>query len=313
MNQPPHNAVVLGGAGGWLRAEVLPDAGMTLRSLRLGDIEAICQSRAAQFASCRKGYGPLIGPHFNQRAQLPAAALAHMARWPQTDALARMGFGDPWQHGVARYAPWEYTASPDSIRAKLSGDQEMHGLPLSAVQGGDFELRLELQLDGQTLRVHYTAEADFPPVIGLHYYYALPGDHGRVRAPVTGMMRAGRQSAPIPPEWLDASGRRLNLPLDRNLDNVFPLRPGPIELETPAHTVKIMPESGVESFIVFHPGLDGWVCVEPLSSANLPQPSGNRAEMSLTIMITTQAPGRRGRAPDGFCASQSPQQKAYHA
>ncbi len=285
MHQHPHNAVVLAEAGGFLRAEVLPDAGMTLRSLRLGDIEAICQSRAAQFASCRKGYGPLIGPHFNQRAQLPAAALANMARWPQTDALTQMGIRDPWQHGVARYAPWEYSSSPGSIRAQLAGNQEMHGRPLSAVQGGDFELRLELQLAGNALRVHYTAEADFPPVIGLHYYYALPGDQGRVQAPVTGMMHEGRQAGPIPPEWLDAVGRRLNLPLDRKLDNVFPLRPGPIELATPTHTLKIIPESGVESFIVFHPGLDGWVCVEPLSTATLSQPAGNRAEMALTIML----------------------------
>ncbi len=266
-------------------AEVMPDAGMTLRSLRMGDIESICQSRASQFTSCRKGYGPLIGPHFNQRAQLPAAALANMARWPQTDALARMGFRDPWQHGVARYAPWEYAASSDSIRAKLTGDQEMHGLPLSAVQGGNFELHLAMQLAGNALRVHYTAQADFPPVIGLHYYYALPGDQGRVRAPVTGVMHAGGQSVPIPPECLDASGRSLDLPLDRKLDNVFQLRPGPIELITTTHTVTTMPESGAESLVIFHPGFDGWVCVEPLSSANLSQPAGNRAEMSLTIML----------------------------
>ncbi len=268
-----------------LRAEVLPGEGMTLRSLRLGDIEAICQSRAGQFASCRKGFGPLIGPHFNQRKHLPAAALANMARWPQTAPLAQTGVRDPWQHGAARYAPWEYTSSPNSISALLTGKREMFGQPLSAIQGGDFELRLAMRIDGNALRIHYTAEADFPPVIGLHYYYDLPGDQGRVRAPVKDAMHVGRSPASIPPDWLDASGRSLDLSLERKLDNVFPLRPGPIELATPTHVVKTMPESGVKSLVVFRPGFDGWVCVEPLSAANLSQPTGRRAEMSLTIML----------------------------
>ncbi|MGI6086346.1 MAG: hypothetical protein ACOYCD_00145 [Kiritimatiellia bacterium] len=285
MNQTSHNAVVLADAGGMLRAEALPEAGMTLRSLRMRNVESICQSRAAQFAACRKGYGPLIGPHFNQRKQLSEAILANMSRWPQTDVLAKMGVRDPLQHGIARYAPWKYTASSNNIRAKLSSDTEMFGMPLSAAQGCNFELNLEMRLAGNAFHLHYTAEADFPPVIGLHYYYALPNDQGRVRAPVTGVMQAAGQTSPIPPEWMDNAGQHLNLSLDRNLDHIFPLQPGPIELETLTHTLKITPESGVKSCIVFHPGPDGWVCIEPLSSTDPWKPVGNRAEMSLTIMI----------------------------
>ncbi len=279
------NPVILSDDSGMLQAVVLPGEGMTLSSLQLDGIEAICQDRAREYQACRKGFGPLIGPHFNQRVQLPAAALENPGRWPQAAALAQLGIRDIWQHGVARYVPWDYTVMPDGIRASLTGRRRLAGILLRDIQGGDFELRLEMRIDGASLRIHYTAEADFPPVIGLHYYYELPDDRGRVRAPVTGWMQPHQPAVAIPAAWMDAAGRRLELELDRELDHVFPLRPGPIELETSTHRVWTIPEMGVQSLVVFHPGPNGWVCVEPLSAANPRQPSGTRAEMALTIRL----------------------------
>ncbi|MFN2352378.1 MAG: hypothetical protein ABR497_10575 [Kiritimatiellia bacterium] len=257
------------GPSGTMRAELLPEAGMTLRSLRLNDREVICQSRVALFASCRKGYGPLIGPHFSQRGELPPAVSRHQHLWPQAAALQQMGVKDTWQHGAARYVPWRAHQKGNMVQAQLSGGQRLQGVPLSAVEGGDFEMRLSFELTGSALRLVYEADAEFPPVLGLHYYYDLPPQ---------------KQPQPIPAAWLDDPSR-LRLDLDQDLDHLFPLRPGPIELKTAAHRLWTIPEKGVESLVVFHPAGESWVCVEPLSAANPAQLSDRNVKLIITLMI----------------------------
>lgn len=278
------NAIVLSNPDKSLQATILPHSGMTLRSLLFGETEIITQKRAAEYAACRKGFGPLIGPHFSQRKQIPATALAaNETLWPQAAALREAGIKDIWQHGTARYVPWNYEATTNTVRARLTGNDCFAGQPLREIEGGDFELNLTMTLEDSSLSIHYTSQASFPTLIGLHYYYALPGGQGLVQAPVKSKMMYQQKNIPVPAAWLKDS--RLRLTLDQELDHVFTPAEGSIELTTRAYRLSTIPETGVKSFIVFHPQNEEWACVEPLSASDITAPIETEAEIKLRLKL----------------------------
>jgi len=274
-----------------LQAIILPEQGMTLKSFRSDNVEVISQNRADSFAKCGKGYGPIIGPHFNEYRNIPALVIEHAELWPQTPALRELGVRDLWQHGVGRYVPWQYEAGSHSISAVLRGSDTFNGFFLRDIQGGDFEMRLRFDLLEDSLQISMEAAADFPPCIGLHYYYALPLSHGRVRAPIRGNAFEHDRKVNIPASWIDPAQSNLDVDLNQPLDHLFPLRSGRIELATRDYRLWTIPEQGVESLVIFHPESADFVCVEPLAPELPFRRSAKEQKFSVRLCIEATRKG----------------------
>ena len=129
------------------------------------------------------------------------------------------------------------------------------------------------------------AAADFPPTIGLHYYYAFPPSCGRVRAPVTGFAYDQKQKVNIPKGWLDNTGRELDMDINQPLDHLFPLGSGRIELVTRDFLLWTIPEYGIESLIVFHPENADFVCIEPITPKLPFQARAKKQRFQLRLII----------------------------
>lgn len=163
-------------SGAELTASFLPEQGMNLISYRKGNCEVIEQSTKNLFEERYAGLGALIGPHFYWRSDDLISKVPNESLFPHIARVKAKGAKDPFSHGIARYAPWEYLSTPSSISAHISGKSEWNGTPLSVLEGTDFKMAYEAVLTPHGLEIGMHVECDRPSVVGLHYYYALPGE-----------------------------------------------------------------------------------------------------------------------------------------
>jgi len=167
-----------------MRAVVSPAFGMSLIDFAVDGEALLYATRTETFHACRKGRGPLILPHFNQRKEFPdvdTEAFPHVAH------LRRLGIRDPFQHGVGWYAPWRYQAADSSITGSLEGQDLFGGYRISAITGFDFAARVSYRLADGCLRLELELTGDAPVEAGIHYYYDLKDRHSAtVQMPLEG-------------------------------------------------------------------------------------------------------------------------------
>jgi len=256
-----------------LEVSYLPEKGMNMIHFKWGDIELIDQTTRDLFENHFGGLGPLIGPHFHNRNPdiIPPikdeSLFPHIARNQSEERL------DPFSHGIGRYAPWKHQSNDTQIRAQLSGKDEWQGIPLSDLEGQQFEMTFEATLTPKGLSLNLTVKSDTDSLVGIHYYWRLPGGRGTVYSSVQNHYIVDNQLKPIPAEWIN-SKHLLTYPLNQNTDFTFHPFPNPLEgkmlLDTEEYQLQTTYSciSQENSWQLYHPKGSSFVCVEPVSSKN---------------------------------------------
>ena len=229
-----------------LRALIAPGMGMALVDFTFNGMQLLDASRKGLFLSCRKGLGPLILPHFNQEGK------AHIA------ALSKLGVKHPFQHGVGRYAAWQYDTGDNYVRGLLKGGDKLNGNFIRDIAGFDFSAEVTYILGAYDLLVCFDVSGKAPVAAGIHFYYDLKD--------------AATSKVTLP---VDGEEANVTVKLDQDLDNVYVpkkdrenamvvLETGAFKLET-AFKVTGPPEETFDSVTLFSPAKASFVCVEPLS------------------------------------------------
>lgn len=252
-------------------ATFLPERGMNLISYKKGDVEIIDQSTKKGFEERSAGLGPLIGPHFHRRRQefLPKID----KEFPQSAYCKAHGIADIFSHGVARYVPWKYEKTENNgFKAKISGKDIWNDVPLSTIEGQNFQMTMEADLNARGLTIKLSVVSDTDSVVGLHYFYRLPSGKGLIKA------RVKHQDLVI------------NFPSEP-IDSTFHPAPDPdkgiIRLETEEYTLKTEYEcvSAENSWQLYHPENASFVCIEPISSQDPRHPNLSVSTISINLKI----------------------------
>lgn len=259
--------------GELLKATFLPEQGMNLASLKFGNTEVIDQSTKPLFDERLSGLGPLIGPHFYHRSDIPLVpdetVFPHIAR------VRSSGSDEPFSHGIGRYVPWNYSSSDLTIEATLSGLDTYAGITLAALEGFDFKMSFKAHLLNDGIEITYDVESEgSPSIAGLHYYYALEDNAGCVKMHVKDKYNDMGVWKEIPDEWKDQSQGDLSFDLKEESD--FGFRPlsemhqGDAILETGKRKMRIHYETGSDenAFQLYHPKDASFVCIEPVTAKN---------------------------------------------
>jgi len=275
-----------------LEATFLPDGGMNLISYRLGEIEVIDQNTRPLYKERMAGLGALIGPHFHHRQKISKgfdpSLFPHIAR------VKAQGKEEPFSHGIARYVPWKYVSSETQIKAHLHGSDLYKGVPLSVFEGQDFKMSYEARLLESGLFIEYKVESEHPSVVGLHYYYALPGK-GVVQGEVEPTYRDQKEWKPLPQEWTKEKPTHLHFTLPQEADFGFiPAKKTPNDhdykwiLDTDTYSLHFDFNTASNREItcqIFHPPNTTYVCIEPLSAYFPPEPQLSRSTLEVKIEI----------------------------
>ncbi len=275
--------------GSLLTATFLPEYGMNLSSLKKGDIEVIDQSTKPLFEERLSGFGPLIGPHFYHRKENEIPFIPDETIFPHIARIKKNGSKEAFSHGIGRYVPWNFTATPSEVKATLSGSDTYHGMTLAGLEGFDFLMTFKAHISVHGLEIEmHTDSIGKPSIAGLHYYFALNGTTGHVQ------MKCGPEYGDkciyrkIPDRWLDKEGS-LNFDLREEADYTFnPESPdftGSALLTTPTHTLKIhyKTASPENAFQLYHPPGATFVCIEPVTAKD-PR-KANQKKNSLFVKI----------------------------
>lgn len=279
---------------GTLKAVFRPDRGMNLVSYTLNGVEVIDTSTKNLFEERAAGLGALIGPHFHHRKyphQVDAEKL-----FPHIKALKARGQEEYFSHGIARYVPWETKTSKEVIEARLSGKTEFQGVPISSLEGQNFEMGYTASLTEKGLSIKLSVVSETDSLVGLHYYYRLPNGKGRVKTQVAPTFRKTHDvSEPLPQKWVESDEYQIAIDLsEEETDFGFSPYPSPlggkILLETSDYclTTEYHCCSAENSFQVFHPKGASFVCIEPLSSSNPKKPQ--LTVSSLDILLSVDLP-----------------------
>jgi len=282
----------ISGTGAPLEATYLPDQGMNLISYKCGGVEVIDQATQNLFDERFAGLGALIGPHFHSRKEIPhdfdESLFPHIARGKAK------GRKEPFSHGIARYVPWKTVESDTQIKAKLKGSDLYKGTALSVFEGQDFEMTYEARLLSTGLFIQYKVQSEKPSVIGLHYYYALRGE-GTVLGEVNPTYRDGAEWKPLPPEWTQGKESHLHFPLPTTADFGFIPEKKTVNdhdyqviLNTDSYSLHLNFNTSSDkefSYQIFHPEGATYVCIEPISARQPPEPTltSNTLETKLQI------------------------------
>ncbi len=258
--------------GTLLAATFLPEYGMNLYSLKKGEIEVIDQSTKPLFDERLSGFGPLIGPHFFHRKEGDIPFVPDETIFPHLAHIRKSGSKEPFSHGIARYVPWNYTATETEVSAHLSGMDTYHGMTLAALEGFDFLMTFKAHITAHGLEIEmHTESIGRPSIAGLHYYFAL-GDHsGHVKMKCKNQYGDKGQWRDIPSRWLAPSGE-VNFDLSEESDYTFtPISSdfsGEALLTTPSHNLKIhyKTASDENAFQLYHPPGASFVCIEPVTA-----------------------------------------------
>lgn len=145
--------------GQLLQASFLPLKGMNLVSLKKGDLEIIDQSTINLFEERFAGLGALIGPHFHHRENQQIPLVPFEELFPHIARVKLKGGNEPFSHGIARYAPWNYSSTETTLHAKISGDDTWNGVLLSTLEGFNFEMYMDIELTSQGLTIELSVNA----------------------------------------------------------------------------------------------------------------------------------------------------------
>jgi len=188
-----------------LQATFLPEKGMNMISCKMGDIEIIDQTTKEQFERRFAGLGCLIGPHFHTKRQLTNNPELNADKFPHILNIKKNSSNDYFSHGIGRYAPWKATSTQNTVSAELTGKDLFNDIPLSKLEGQNFKMNYSAELRSNGLNIKMSVVSDTASIVGIHYYYHLPENKGKVFARV--------KNNPINPESND-----LVFDLDFDLD-----------------------------------------------------------------------------------------------
>lgn len=278
--------------GGRLQATFLPEKGMNLISLKKDDLEVIDQSTQNLFEERYAGLGALIGPHFHHRKPETIPSIQNEELFPHIARVKAKGVQEPFSHGIARYAPWKAEATTNHVKAQITGKDTWNGIPLSQLEGQNFNMQLEADLREEGLFLILSVVSDTASLVGIHYYYALPQGKGRVISDVQNQVVINGELKPIPSQWQLDSQQRLIFDLQEEADLTFRPYPnllkGNILLETEEYELRTRYDCvcAENSWQLYHPKGASFVCIEPISSQDPRHP--NLSVSSLNIHIEIQ-------------------------
>ena len=257
-----------------LQAIFSPERGMALLSFKRGSVEALALSTAPAFEERYAGLGPLIGPHFYRRNSNVLPMIPHTSLFPHIARVKAKGIQDPFSHGIARYAPWKAEYSENSFQATLKGEDLWNNTPLKSLEGQDFNITFTGKLRKEGLFLSLSIVSGTDSLMGIHYYYSLPGSRGRVVARVQPEARFERKLSAIPPHWPLDTQNYLHLEIDEDIDVTFRPYPdlthGEILLNTETYSLRTRysAPSAENSWQLYHPKGHPFVCIEPLSASD---------------------------------------------
>jgi hypothetical protein len=272
-----------------LQATFLPEKGMNLISLKKDEIEVIDQSTRNLFEERYAGLGALIGPHFHHRKPQLIPQIKEEQLFPHIARVKAKGIQEPFSHGIARYAPWKAEATVNSVKAQLTGKDTWNGVALSALEGQNFNMRLEAHLQEEGLFLTLSVVSDTASLVGIHYYYALPHGKGKVKSDVQNLVGIEGEFKPIPADWSFDSQQKLTFDLQHEADYTFHPYPdrlkGNILLETELYEIRTRYDCvcSENCWQLYHPKDASFVCIEPISAQDPHHP--NLTVSSLNILI----------------------------
>lgn len=273
-----------------LEATFDADGGMNLVSFKRGNTEVIAQSTRPLFEQRKAGLGALIGPHFHRRNPniLPPAPADDL--FPHIASEKSRG-GDLFSHGIARYVPWNASSDGSTIHATLSGKDEWKGVPLSEIEGQDFNMELDAELTSEGLDLHLSIRSATDSLVGIHYYYDLPQNSGRVTSRVKPYVRIDGELSALSEEW--TSGSRYDLAFDLRNSADYGFQPEDngcgTEILLDAGTYKLRTRYSCPStencWQLWRPEGQSFVCIEPMSAANPRKPQLTVSQISINLQV----------------------------
>lgn len=265
------------GANERLEAVYLPWQGMNFISFKKGSLEVIDQSTQNLFEDRYAGLGAMIGPHFHHRNPNIIPKIQDEALFPHIARVKAKGTKEPFSHGIGRYAPWKIEKmSEDSIGATLKGTDEWKGVKLKDLEGQDFVMNYHAKMGAEGLLIELSVISDTGSVMGLHTYYAMAGQKGKITAQVQPQINDHGQIKNIPSSWNYDKNHFFHYDAKEEIDAGFYPFPdalaGQILYETATHSIKISYscDNQENSWQLWHPSGASFVCIEPLS-AKIPQ------------------------------------------
>lgn len=274
-----------------LHATFAPENGMNLLSFKKDEVEIIDQNTKEAFEDHAAGLGPLIGPHFHIQKQELQGEIPDESKFPHIERMRVQGKTDPFTHGIARYAPWDYKSTSTKIQGKLQGKDKWSGVALSKLEGIDFTMTFSAELLPDGLHVAMSVECERPSIVGLHYYYALAEGKGLVKALVENEFNDMGNWKPLPEKWWDKEAQCLVFDLSEEADYGFrPLsndHSGRVMLETSNYQLRIgyQAENEEHSWQLYSPKDASFVCIEPLSAKNPRDVVQNSSKIKIHIEI----------------------------
>ena len=277
--------------GTFLEATFAPELGMNLISLKKDKLELLDTSTEDLFFERCAGLGALIGPHFHQQKETILPSTCPTDLFSHIPKLIAKGQKDFFSHGIARYVPWQYTASEDKITAKVSSVDVYKGYLLSELECLNFYMTYEAEILEDRFRIKIFSNSDTQSLIGLHYYYAIYGQ-SFIDGTVEPYYYDKGLKKPLEDKWKHNNN---NVFLDIKQDLDFGFHPilknsiGTITLTTEKYILKqeIQPVDGSEySIQIYHPIDRNFICIEPISASN---PRGNtpkQGHLVIDLFIT---------------------------
>lgn len=269
-----------------LSASFMPLCGMNMISYKKGNKEVIDQTTTHMFKERFAGLGAMIGPHFHHRSEIPP--IANERLFPHIASVKSSGKKEPFSHGIGRYAPWDYTASQNSIEATLTGSHIWKGIALKDLEGFDFLMKYKATIHETGLDIELNVEGEKPCIIGLHTYYRL-AKNNYLTAQVKHKYNDLGEFKPLPRNWLNQQQSHLRLPINQSLDYGFlpeATTKGRALLETSEYNLLVSFSSDHEiSLQVYHPENSSFVCIEPLSVKNPRKLTTNCSSITVNLEI----------------------------
>lgn len=274
-----------------LQAIFLPERGMNLISYKKDDLEIIDQSTLDLFEERFAGLGALIGPHFHRRYSKTLPKIADESLFPHIARVKAKGIADPFSHGIARYAPWQAKATHNKVKAVLSGKDTWNGVPLALLEGQNFKMNFQAELNSRGLLINLDVVSDTDSVVGIHYYYHLPKKTGKVIASIQPSFMDQGEIKSLPPHWDVDHQRLLTFDLQNQADYTFFPYPNPCEsrIRLDAEAYQLITsyhcQSQENSWQLYHPQGASFVCIEPLSSKDPKHPNLSVSALCIALEI----------------------------
>lgn len=279
-----------------LQATFLPDMGMNMISYKKGEREVIDQSTRPLFDQRFAGLGALIGPHFHRRRAASLPKIADESLFPHIARIKAAGGNDeeivdPFSHGIARYAPWQVTATESSLKATLTGKDLWQGVALSALEGQNFTMHYQAELTPLGLQIAIDVVGETDTVVGLHYYYHLPQGRGRVISAVQPTYLGAEGEHPLSAAWQVDAQQVMSFDLDEAADYTFHpfphAREGKIVLDAIDYKLLLtyLSPSQENCWQLYHPKGASFVCIEPISAQDPRHPNLSVSSLKINLEI----------------------------